>query len=339
MELNHCNQEAAAVPRKPFGELTNRRYPLRRGLEGDGDRAVYLHEVTLATGPSTSRLPRANRRVFSDPVHGTEERRKFLDPIKEADNESASDEKPTPTPRVRFRSKSATVLPRFLETRGRNPTIGDNDSNDQVEDSSLDSSLSILGAPKEGEVVKSMDDGVNMEELLGDFEAAFRSPLPSLTLRQAALDEPPCRTKAVIDTLVPVSHSTPAAVKSNPALRRVSSPPVHLPQSEPPCHPFDDPPFNGTDMPRPKPFNTFSLPPQTHRVARGQLVVLPSRTLLVDFREGERRQGRQGAEVLTISPDGEEVKILPRVNIISKLNTRIDSCVQRAAYEQSLLSR
>ncbi|KAH9855106.1 kinase-like domain-containing protein [Lenzites betulinus] len=50
--------------------------------------------------------------------------------------------------------------------------------------------------------------------------------------------------------------------------------------------------------------NTHRLKPQTHKVSRGQLVVLPSRSLLVDFREGERRKGGRGKEVLVISADG-----------------------------------
>jgi hypothetical protein len=155
---------------------------------------------------------------------------------------------------------------------------------------------------------KGMDDK-NTEGLLSDLEEALHSPPPSPTLRQAALDEPTRRIKSIIDTLVPESHSTPAALKYNTVPRHVSSSPIELPPSEPPRHPFDNPPSRGTEVPRPKPFTTFFLPPQTHRVTRGQLVVLPSRTLLVDFREGERRQGRQGVEVLTISPDGEEVNI------------------------------
>lgn len=314
-ELNQCTQEVA-VPRKPFGELTNRRYPLRR-LEGDSDRAdgrACFPESAVAVGPSTSRLRTAlvNRRVVSDPVHRAEERRKFLDPIKEAENESASEERPGTRPRVRFRSKSATTVPLpFFQARG---DIPNSDFNDRVEDPSPDSSFSILGAPAEGEMSEGMDDRTTTEGLLGDFEEASHSPPPPSTLRQAASNR---SARQVIDTLVPESHSTPATIRSNAVLRGVSLHPIHLSPSEPPCHPFDDPYPKGTEIPRPKPFNTSFLPPQTHKVTRGQLVVLPSRTLLVDFREGERRQGRQGAEVLTISPEGEEVKIHPHVTVIS----------------------
>ncbi|KAI0644671.1 kinase-like domain-containing protein [Trametes meyenii] len=55
--------------------------------------------------------------------------------------------------------------------------------------------------------------------------------------------------------------------------------------------------------------DTGRLKPQTHKVSRGQLVVLPSRSLLVDFREGERRIGGKGREVLVISPDGRRVQV------------------------------
>ena len=335
-ELNRRDRETAA-PRKPLGELTNRRYPLR----GASDRASRFLDVATAAGPSKSRITslrnaQENRRVVSDPVPGTRERRKFLDPIQEADNESAGEERPASGPRVRFRSKSATVIvPPFFKARGHIPTARDSDSNDQVdEDPSLGSSFSILGAPVEGERVKDMDDTMNTEEPRGEFEEAIHTPPPSPTPRQAAPGEPARRVKSVIDKLVPESHSTPAAVKPYTIPRRVSSPPMRLPTPEPPHHhPFDDSSSKGVEMPRPGPLDTSFLSPQTHKVTRGQLVILPSRTLLVDFREGERRQGRQGVEVLTISPDGEEVKINSRVTAISKLNTRLDSCVQRSAHE------
>lgn len=343
-ESDRGNREVPA-PVKPFGDLTSRQHPLR-DLEGGGTSVGasrgYFLDVAMAAGPSTSRrLPplraaQLNRRVVSDPVHGTEERRKFLDPIKEAEDESASEEKPAPRGlRVRFRSKSATVvLPQFLEPPGDIPiAVGAGDSSDQVNEPSLESSLSILGSLAEGDVVNSMDEEMDLEESSRGSEEASNSPLPSLTLRQAAPSEPTHRTRKVIDSLVPESHSTPAAIKSKTVTRQIPSSQIHLSPPEPICHPFEDLPSTGTDMSPPKPFNTALLPPQTHRVTRGQLVVLPSRMLLVDFREGERRQGRRGIEVLTISPDGEEVIINPRVATVSQLNARSDSCVQRSAHE------
>lgn len=236
-------------------------------------------------------------------MSGIKERRKFLDPIEEVENEPETEERRSSGPRVRFRSKSVTaVVPSFLRARGHTPATRVSDSHDQAGDSSLESSAVLA----EGEMVKDMDGEMNTEELLRDFEEAFHSPLPP-TLMQVASNG---RIKNILDTVLPESHSTPAAVKPTTIPRHtLPSPPIHPPSPDPPCHPFDNLPSKGICLPRPKPFNTSFLPPQTHKVARGQLVVLPSKTLLVDFREGERRQGRQGVEVLTISPDGEEVCI------------------------------
>ena len=300
---------------KPF----NTRLPL--GDSGrDSHRTGYRGNFLQVAGPSTSVLPpriaQVNRRVVSDPVYGAKERRKFLDPIEEAVDEPGDGEGSPPGPRVRFRSKSvAAGVPSFLWARGRSPVTADGDTHD----SSPESPVSIFGADEaegplfqaEGEKVKDVDDGVDTEELLGDFEEAFRTPVPSTTLRRAAYSDPIHRLKAILDAVVPESHSTPAASKPNVAPRcDPPSPPSPFPPSEPPHDPFDDPSLKNTGIvpQRPKPFNASFIPPQTHKVARGQLVVLPSRTLLVDFREGERRQGRQGVEVLTVSPDGGEVR-------------------------------
>lgn len=57
------------------------------------------------------------------------------------------------------------------------------------------------------------------------------------------------------------------------------------------------------------PLTTDYLTPQTQKVLKGQVTVLPSKSLLVDLREGERRERRKGNEVLVISPDGTTIKI------------------------------
>jgi hypothetical protein len=57
-----------------------------------------------------------------------------------------------------------------------------------------------------------------------------------------------------------------------------------------------------------EPLSTSLLPPKTHKLAGGQLAILPSRSVLVDFREGERRTGRKGDEVLVVSPNGDQVR-------------------------------
>jgi hypothetical protein len=58
-----------------------------------------------------------------------------------------------------------------------------------------------------------------------------------------------------------------------------------------------------------EPLSTSLLPPKTHKLAGGQLVILPSRSVLVDFREGERRKGRKGDEVMVVSPNGDQVSL------------------------------
>lgn len=55
--------------------------------------------------------------------------------------------------------------------------------------------------------------------------------------------------------------------------------------------------------------NTAYLTPHTHKIGSGNVTVLPSLSLLVDLREGERRKGRKGHEVLVISSNGEDIKV------------------------------
>lgn len=52
---------------------------------------------------------------------------------------------------------------------------------------------------------------------------------------------------------------------------------------------------------------TLRLKPQTYKLSRGQLVVLPSKALLVDFRESERRKGHEGKQVLVVDANGDTV--------------------------------
>jgi hypothetical protein len=58
-----------------------------------------------------------------------------------------------------------------------------------------------------------------------------------------------------------------------------------------------------------EPLSTSLLPAKTHKLAGGQLAILPSRSVLVDFREGERRKGRKGEEVMVVSPNGDQVSL------------------------------
>ncbi|KAH9080478.1 hypothetical protein EDB83DRAFT_2513462 [Lactarius deliciosus] len=74
-----------------------------------------------------------------------------------------------------------------------------------------------------------------------------------------------------------------------------------LPAAETPFFPSLSEPL-GRD-----PLSTSLLSPKTHKLAHGQLVILPSRSVLVDFREGERRKGRKGDEVMVVSPIGDQI--------------------------------
>jgi len=67
---------------------------------------------------------------------------------------------------------------------------------------------------------------------------------------------------------------------------------------------LDHPPIGEA---RPLQLTTYLLRPQTQKTVHGQITILPSRSLLVDFREGERRRGKGGDEVLVIDPSGLEV--------------------------------
>ncbi|KAF9049660.1 hypothetical protein BDZ89DRAFT_1126603 [Hymenopellis radicata] len=60
---------------------------------------------------------------------------------------------------------------------------------------------------------------------------------------------------------------------------------------------------------RPTPLTTSLLNPRSHKTVQGHVTVLPSRSLLVDFREGERRRGNPGDHVFIVSPDGLNIKV------------------------------
>ncbi|KAI0074018.1 kinase-like protein [Panus rudis PR-1116 ss-1] len=75
--------------------------------------------------------------------------------------------------------------------------------------------------------------------------------------------------------------------------------------------PSQSPPISAVSLGAPPPtaLNTSYLTQQTHKLAQGQLTVLPSLSVLADLREGERRKGRRGVEVLVISPDGTKIEV------------------------------
>lgn len=64
---------------------------------------------------------------------------------------------------------------------------------------------------------------------------------------------------------------------------------------------------------RPLQLNMSPLRPQTQKTVHGQVTILPSLSLLVDFREGERRKGRRGDEVFVVDPDGSTVSCFDAV--------------------------
>ncbi|KAF8964438.1 kinase-like domain-containing protein [Flammula alnicola] len=72
---------------------------------------------------------------------------------------------------------------------------------------------------------------------------------------------------------------------------------------------------------RPLPVETLSLVPKTHKLATGSITILPSHSLLVDFRENQRRQGLKGDQVLLIDPQGVSIKIFsaPHLSVPSCL--------------------
>ncbi|KAI5827939.1 hypothetical protein K523DRAFT_373999 [Schizophyllum commune Tattone D] len=60
---------------------------------------------------------------------------------------------------------------------------------------------------------------------------------------------------------------------------------------------------------RPTPFSTHLMAPKSHKALHGQVTVLPSRSLLIDFREAERRRGAKGTAVLVVCADGGRIKV------------------------------
>ncbi|KZV97414.1 kinase-like protein [Exidia glandulosa HHB12029] len=59
----------------------------------------------------------------------------------------------------------------------------------------------------------------------------------------------------------------------------------------------------------PTAFSVGLLPPQVHKTGQGSLTIQPSRALLVDLREGARRNKKKGDEVLLISPTGNKISV------------------------------
>ena len=91
-------------------------------------------------------------------------------------------------------------------------------------------------------------------------------------------------------------------------------------------------------MSRPNPTAVANLPPQTHKLVHGQLTILQSRSFLIDFREGERRKGNKGREVLLINADGSQVRLNTRHGIyIHSTKMHADRDPRRTTSQLSVL--
>lgn len=150
----------------------------------------------------------------------------------------------------------------------------------------------------------------------------FRDPTPDLTSGSSISHEPLVSPPAAANW---EHRTTPKNVKAQQGLYKLLSDdeedvPIAVPQASPAASELDRPRtspailYSKPALPRLEtsglvitPLKTNLLKPKTHKVTQGQVIILPSRSLLVDFREGERRKGRKGDEVLVISPDGEQV--------------------------------
>ncbi|TFK74774.1 kinase-like protein [Pluteus cervinus] len=60
---------------------------------------------------------------------------------------------------------------------------------------------------------------------------------------------------------------------------------------------------------RPVRFDTQLLVPKTHKTTHGALTVLPSGSLLIDFRESQRRLRQKGSEVFVVTADGAKIEV------------------------------
>ncbi|KAF7291587.1 Protein kinase domain-containing protein [Mycena chlorophos] len=146
-----------------------------------------------------------------------------------------------------------------------------------------------------------------------------RSTQKRMTLRDQLLSRrivsDPLPPKPRLSSFSLLSRASPPSDRSrNNSLVKDSSPSPKTATSSPvpshslaEGHPRDQPLPIGTT--RPVPFTTALLTPESHKTVHGHITVLPSRSLLVDFREAERRRGQKGNEVLVIDPHGLKVEI------------------------------
>lgn len=113
-------------------------------------------------------------------------------------------------------------------------------------------------------------------------------------------EEGPCDTSSISSS--PSSSSSRTNVWQQGWHYRSKNPSMPVPSLPPYVHPI---PIPRTSPP--KALQVAPLLPQTHKTANGQLVILPSRYLMVDLREGDRRAGGRGDRIICVSPEGQEV--------------------------------
>lgn len=109
--------------------------------------------------------------------------------------------------------------------------------------------------------------------------------------------------------LKPTDSTTTTAAKES----KIS---VHLPEARPkPSSQKENitPPLNplshiSVGSTRPIAFNTALLVPKTHKTTHGTLTILPSGSILVDFRESQRKVRQRGNEVMIINGNGDKVR-------------------------------
>ncbi|KAI5896605.1 uncharacterized protein SCHCODRAFT_02569377 [Schizophyllum commune H4-8] len=108
-------------------------------------------------------------------------------------------------------------------------------------------------------------------------------------------------TLAEVEPAQPTTAYAPQAHSATPSHRIQSTVPSR------PAQPVHSPLPIGTV--RPTLFSTHLMAPKSHKALHGQVTVLPSRSLLIDFREAERRRGAKGTTVLVVGGDGERIKV------------------------------
>lgn len=174
--------------------------------------------------------------------------------------------------------------------------------------------------------------------LCNEITTSVKSPLVSGPTRRIVSDPIPC-TGAIAEErknysnnrplLVP-SFATPPPIAVNiddeetsSIVSRLNTPllvtshgsldVIDATRRQTPGHTNAGSPMSATTLPigttRPMRFNTSGLNSQTHKTAYGQVTILPSHALLVDFRESQRRKGLKGDEVIRIDSDGSTISV------------------------------